>query len=58
MQLPQKVVSGGYERWSFARGYNYRALTGKNVVSWIGDRLLDVVAFEVVAHGDSTVFTV
>ena len=39
-------------RGSFTRGYNCKALTGKNLVLWIGGRLR-----EVGAHGGSTVFT-
>ena len=34
----------------FTRGSNSRALTGKNLVFWLGGRLR-----EVVAHGGSTV---
>ena len=37
--------------WSFTRGANCKALTGKISVFWIGDRL-----WEVVAHGGSTVY--
>ena len=36
MPSPQKVMTVAYERWSFTRGSNYRALTGKNLVFWIG----------------------
>ena len=42
-----------YERWSFMRGSNYKALTGKIVIMDLlmgGGRLL-----EVVIHGSSTV---
>ena len=48
----QKVVAVAYRRWSFTRGSNCKALTGKVLVFWIGGRL-----WEVVAHGGSTVFT-
>ena len=39
MPSPQKGVAVAYERWSLARGSNYRLLTGKNLVFWIGGRL-------------------
>ena len=48
----QKVVAVAYRRWSFTRGSNCKALTGKVLVFWIGGRL-----WEVVARGGSTVFT-
>ena len=44
----------GYLKWSFTRGSNYRALTGKKLLFHprrTGGRL-----WEVAAHGDSTVF--
>ena len=45
------MVAVAYEEWLFTRGYNnYRALTGKNLVFWIGGRLQ-----EVFTHGGSTV---
>ena len=31
MPSAQKVVAVAYERWSFTRGSNYRALTGKKI---------------------------
>ena len=46
MSSPQKVAAVAYERWSLTRGSNYRALTGKNLVFWIGGRLWEVVAYE------------
>ena len=48
----QKVVAVGYKRWSFTRGSNCKALTGKVLVHefWIGGLL-----WEVVPHGGSTV---
>ena len=46
----QKVVAFGCRRWSFTRGSNCNALTGKILVFWIGSCLR-----EVVAHGVSTV---
>ena len=51
------MVGVAYRRWSFTRGSNYKALTGKifGVLDWRsfirGGRLR-----EVVAHGGSTVF--
>ena len=44
------MVAVADRRWSFTRGSNCKALTGKVLVFWIGDRLR-----EVVAHGSSTV---
>ena len=41
-----------YRRWSFMLGSNWKALTGKVLVFWIGGRL-----WEVVAHGVSTGLT-
>lgn len=34
-----KVVSVDCERWSFTRGYSYKALTGKMLVTWMSGRL-------------------
>ena len=34
----QKVVAVAYRRWSFTRGSNCKALTGKILVIWIGGR--------------------
>ena len=45
------MVAVAYRRWSFTRGSNCKALTGKILVFWIGGRL-----WEVVAHGGSTVY--
>ena len=44
------MVAIAYRRWSFTRGSNCKALTGKILVFLIGSRLR-----EVVAHGGSTV---
>ena len=44
------MVAVAYRRWSFTRGSNCKALTGKVLVFWIGVRLR-----EVVAHGGSPV---
>ena len=44
-------------RWSFTRASNYRALTGKNLVFWIGSGLWQVLAWigsglwQVLAYG-------
>ena len=38
MSSPPKVVAVAYVRWSFTRSSNYRALTGKHLVFWIGGR--------------------
>ena len=46
------MVAVAYRRWLFTRGSNFKALTGKILVFWIGGRLR-----EVVAHGGSTVVT-
>ena len=46
----QKVVAVAYRRWSFTRGSNCKALTGKILVFCIGGRLQ-----ELVVHGGSIV---
>ena len=46
----QKVVAVAYRRWSFTRGSNCKALTGKVLVFWIGGRLWEVVAYERWSH--------
>ena len=46
----QKVVAVAYGRWSFTRGSNCKALTGKILVLWIGGRLGEVVAYERWSH--------
>ena len=48
----QKVIAVAYKRWSFTRGSNCKALTGKVLVHefWI-----DGLLWEVVPHGGSTV---
>ena len=38
------MVAVAYRRWSFTRGCNCKALTGKGWVFWIGGRLWEVVA--------------
>ena len=43
------AVEVAYRRWSFSRGSNCKALTGKVLVFWLRDGLR-----EVVAHGSST----
>ena len=42
----QKVVAVAYRRWSFTRGSNCKALTGKVLLVWIGGCLCKVVAYE------------
>ena len=46
--LAQKVVVVAFKRWSFTRGSNCKALTGKVLVHefWIGGVLWEVVAYE------------
>ena len=44
------AVEVAYRRWSFSRGSNCKALTGKVLVFWLRDGLR-----EVVAHGSSLV---
>ena len=47
----QKLVVVAYKRWSFTRGYNCKALTGKILVFWIGDsRLWEAVTYERWSH--------
>ena len=46
----QKVVVVAYRRWSFTRGSNCKALTGKFLVFWIGGHLWEVVAYERWSH--------
>ena len=40
------MVAVAYGRWSFTRGSNCKALTGKILVFWIVGRLRQVVARE------------
>ena len=40
----QKVAAVAYWRWSFTRGSNCKALTGKSLMFWTGGRLWEVVA--------------
>ena len=48
----QKVVAVVYKRWSFTRGSNWKALTGKVLVHefWIGGLLWEVVAYKGWSH--------
>ena len=46
----QKVVAVAYRRWSFIRGSNCEALTGKIAVYWFGGDLWEVVAYERWSH--------
>ena len=47
---PKKRGMIAYRRWSYTRGSNCKALTGKNLVLWIGGRLWEVVAYESRSH--------
>ena len=40
------MVAVAFERMSFKKGSDYKALTGKMLVFWIRDRLREVVAHE------------
>ena len=40
------MVAVAYRRWSFTRGSNCTALTGKILVFWIGGNLWEVVAYK------------
>ena len=40
------MVTVAYRRWSFTRDSNFKALTGKVLVFWIGGRLWEVVSYE------------
>ena len=42
----QKVAAVACRRWSFTRGSNCNALTGKILVFWIGSRLWEVITYE------------
>ena len=46
----QKVVAVAYRRWSFTRGSNCKAFTGKGLVFWMSGRLQEVVAYERWSH--------
>ena len=45
------MVAVAYRKWSFTRGFKFKALSGKSLVRLMGGRLL-----EVVADGGVTVF--
>ena len=45
-----KAVTSKEVWWSFMRGSNYRALTGKNLVFWINGLLSEVVTYESWSH--------
>ena len=51
------MVAVAYGRWSFTRGSNCEALTRKNLVFWIGGRLLEVVAYERWPHMEIRLYT-
>ena len=44
------MVAVAYRRWSFTRGFNCKALTGKILVLWIGGRLWETIAYERWSH--------
>ena len=44
------VVVVAYRRYSFTRGPNWKALTGKVLVLWIASHLCEVVAYESWSH--------
>ena len=48
----QKVIAVAYKRWSFTRGSNCKALTGKVLVHefWTGGLLWEVVAYKRWSH--------
>ena len=54
----QKVIAVVYRRWSFNRGSNCKALTGKIAVYWFGGHLGGGLLREVVAQGGSTVYRI
>ena len=48
-----------YERWSRTRGSNYRALTGKNLVFWIGVAYVtEMVAYKRWSHMEVRLYSV
>ena len=51
------MVAVAYGRWSFTRGSNCEVLTRKNLVFWIGGRLLEVVAYERWPHMEIRLYT-
>ena len=44
------MVAVAYRRWSFTRGSNCKALTGKRLVFWTGGRLWEAVAYKRWSH--------
>ena len=44
------MVAVDYRRWSFTRGFNCKALTGKVLLFWLGSRSWEVVAYERGSH--------
>ena len=59
MREAQKVVAVAYRRWSFTRGSNSKALTGKILFFFDGRSLMGGGRIRtVVAHGGSTVVSV
>ena len=48
----EKLECRHLKKWSrsLTRGSNYRALTGKYLMFWIGGRLREVIAYERLSH--------
>ena len=44
------MVAVAYRRWSFTRGFNFKALARKILVFWIGGRLWETIAYERWSH--------
>jgi len=43
---PKSGRGPSYRKWTFTKGSNCEALTGKVLVFWIGGRLWEVVAYD------------
>ena len=50
------MVAVAYRRWSFTKGSNCKALTGRILVFRIGGRLWEVVAYERWSHMEVRVY--
>ena len=44
------MVAVAYRRWSFTRGFNFKALARKILVFWIGGRFWETIAYERWSH--------
>lgn len=40
------MVVVAYSKWSFTRGFKFKALSRKSLVFWIGGRLWEVVVYK------------